>query len=255
MWRNPASDIRQSGFPAGAVHRWFARQGRSSRAASVCCVSTGWAARSFTGDYCVPLDRVRVVGMGHRPRSGAADVERSWRTPRLLFVGVDWQRKNGAAVLRAFAALRASHPEATLDLVGRHPRLDEPGVTGHGFLPREDPDAQRTLDRLYAAATAFVLPSRFDPSPIAYLEAASAGLPVVATTEGGAGELLGAAAVTVHPDDDAGLVDALHRLADPATARAMGAQASQVAAASSWPAVAARIADALASVRALSSVR
>jgi len=129
--------------------------------------------------------------------------------------------------------------------VGRHPKLDQPGVVGHGFLAREDAAAQARLDALFASATAFVLPSRFDPSPIAYLEAASAGLPVIATTEGGAGELLGAAAITVHPDDPAGLVAAMRRLADPETAQSMGAQASHNARHASWSDVARRILGAL----------
>jgi glycosyltransferase involved in cell wall biosynthesis len=240
MWRNPDSDIRLSGFPINVVRRWFRRQEASSRAASRCCVTTAWAACSFIEDYHVEPDRVCVVGMGHRPRDDAAQ-RRNWCVPRFLFVGVDWQRKNGDAVLKAFAAVSRDHPGATLDVVGRHPRLDLPRVTGHGFLPREDASAQRLLDRLFAQATAFVLPSRFDPSPIAYLEAASAGLPVIATSRGGASELLGDAAITVNPDDPAALVKAMHRLADPAIAQSMGAEASRAATTSTWSAVAGRV--------------
>jgi glycosyltransferase involved in cell wall biosynthesis len=245
MWRHPDSDIRQSGFPENAVRRWFDRQATSSRAASVCCVSTQWAARSFIEDYGIPPERVRVVGMGHRPRRRVAGAERNWSVPRFLFVGVDWQRKNGEAVLHAFGEVRRRFPDATLDVVGRHPPLDQPGVTGHGFLAREDASAQTMLDTLYARATAFVLPSRFDPSPIAYLEAASSGLAVIATTEGGAPGLLGSAAITVHPDDRRGLVDAMCRLADPATGRSMGLQALRQSEQFGWVDVARRIIQAL----------
>ncbi|TFD52125.1 glycosyltransferase [Cryobacterium frigoriphilum] len=247
MWDNPDSDIRQSRFPEDQVKLWFDRQAASSRAADVCCVSTGWAARSFVADYGVSSARVSVVGMGHRPRAVSSSVvsasagPRDWSVPRFLFIGVDWQRKNGAAVLAAFAELRTIVPSATLDIVGRHPPIDQAGVTGHGFLPREQPQAQALLDGLFSAATVFVLPSRFDPSPIAYLEAASAGLPVIATSEGGAGELLGAAAITVHPDDRAALVSAMVRLADPGVARAMGEEAALRARSASWSGVAQRI--------------
>ena len=167
--------------------------------------------------------------------------ERDWSRPRFLFIGVDWQRKNGDAVLRAFDVVRRRVPHATIDIVGEHPRIDQPGVRDHGFLPRDRPAAQAQLDALFSAATAFVLPSRFDPSPIAYLEAASAGLPVIATTEGGAGELLGDAAISVHPADDAALAEAMMRLADPVLARGMGARASIFAATASWEHVASRI--------------
>ncbi|WP_411701068.1 glycosyltransferase family 4 protein [Conyzicola sp.] len=240
MWRNGDSDIRRAGFPEAEVHRWFDRQAASARAATYCAVSTAWAARSFVDDYGVPAERVRVVGMGHRPRASAAG-ERDWSHPRFLFIGVDWQRKNGDAVLRAFDAVRRSVPHATLDIVGVHPPIDLPGVRDHGFLPRDRPEAQAQLDTLFSTATAFVLPSRFDPSPIAYLEAASAGLPVIATTEGGAGELLGDAAISVHPADDAALVAAMMRLSDSGLARTMGARASAFAATASWEHVASRI--------------
>lgn len=241
--RHPESDPRRNGFPGREVHRWASLQAAAARRASACCVSTRWAAASMIDDYGVPARNVHVVGMGHRPRR--CSVDRDWSRPRLLFVGVDWGRKNGDMVLRAFARLRAEHPQATLDIAGHHPPLDQPGVTGHGFLSRDDDAAQRRLDDLYARATTFVLPSRFDPSPVAYLEAASAGLPVIATTEGGAGEMLGDAAITVHPDDDDRLTDAMRRLADPSTARGLGLEASRCATDFTWQAVARRIVESL----------
>jgi glycosyltransferase involved in cell wall biosynthesis len=245
MWRHADSDIRRSGFPEREVLRWCDRQAASSRAADVCCVCTEWAARSFVHDYAVEADRVHVVGVGHRPRRHVNAAARDWSKPRFLFIGVDWVRKNGDAVLRAFAELRRDVPDATLDVVGRHSQLDVPGVTGHGFVSREDPRGQALLDELFATATAFVLPSRFEPAGIAYLEAASAGLPVIATTEGGAGELLGPAAITVDPNDQPALQDAMRRLTAPDVARSMGADASRGAAGSSWPHVAARVLEAL----------
>lgn len=244
QWQAPESDIRGAGFPEEVAHAWSGTQAASSRAADVCCVSTSWAGRSFVEDYGVAAARVRVVGMGHRTRGTGAAV-RDWTHPTFLMVGIDWRRKNGDAVLAAFREVRRRHPDATLDLVGAHPPVDEPGVRGHGELLRDDPAAQAVLDDLFATATAFVLPSRFDPSPIAYLEAASAGLPVIATTEGGAGELLAEAAVTVHPDAHADLVAAMVRLTDPATARSMGASAAVRAGQSSWSHVASRLLVAL----------
>jgi glycosyltransferase involved in cell wall biosynthesis len=90
-----------------------------------------------------------------------------------------------------------------------------------------------------------VLPSRFDPAGISWLEAASAGLPVIATTEGGAEELLGDAAICVHPDDQSGLLAAMQSLTSPTEARRRGELARQAAAGSTWSAVADRILDAL----------
>jgi glycosyltransferase involved in cell wall biosynthesis len=241
------SDLHLRRFPIKAVQAWATRQADACRSATVVCVSTPWAKRSAVEDFELPESKVRVVGMGHRPRS-VPDELRDWTTPRFLFVGVEWERKNGAAVVGAFARVRERFPNARLDLVGEHPPLDLPGVTGHGYLPRESKTAQDLLDRLYARATAFVLPSRFDPSPIAYLEAASAGLPVIATTCGGAGELLRDAAISVDPYDVDALVCAMLQLAESETARSMGTLAAARAAESTWQAVAGRIRDNLLNV-------
>lgn len=241
MWEHPESDIRNSGFRNGHVNQWISHQMVSSHAASLCCVSTEWASRSFIGDYGIPATKVHIVGMGHRPRNSTSRPQRHWSVPRFLFVGVDWRRKNGDAVVNAFMSVRRHYPEATLDLVGAHPKIDVPGVTGHGFLPRSNPAAQATLDQLFAKSTVFVLPSRFDPSPIAYLEAASAGLPVIATTEGGGAEALGDGAIRVHPDDQTALVKAMYQLGSPETARTVGASAQTAAAAATWTLVAGRI--------------
>jgi glycosyltransferase involved in cell wall biosynthesis len=236
------SDLYLRGFPLKDVKAWAKRQADACQAATLACVSTPWAKKSAIEDFGLPESKVRVVGMGHRPRSISSE-SRDWTAPRFLFVGVEWERKNGAAVIEAFARVRECFPNAKLDLVGEHPPIDMPGVTDHGYLPRESKSAQNLLDRLYACATAFVLPSRFDPSPIAYLEAASAGLPVIATTCGGAGELLQDAAISVDPYDIDALVVAMLQLADRNNAQSMGTRAAARAAESTWQAVASRIVD------------
>lgn len=247
--REPQSDVMQARLPGKALAQAVASQRAAARAATVCCVTTHWAAESFRTDLGVPADRVAVIGMGHRPRSTAVPVNRNWSVPRFLFVGADWHRKNGAAVLDAFAAVRDRFPAATLDLVGDHPRVDQPGVIPHGFLAREDHAAQRRLDRLYADATCFVLPSLFDAAGIAYLEAASAGIPVVVTNRGGAPEMVRGGAAVVDPYDPVALRAAMLSLADPETARTMGGEACRSVASASWQTVAGRLIDALATYR------
>ncbi|MEV6524569.1 glycosyltransferase family 4 protein [Longispora sp. NPDC051575] len=241
--RDPGSDVRQARVPAGILARSTSYERAAARSAALCCVTTQWAGRSVVEDYGVPAEKVVVVGMGHRPRIAGED--RDWSAPRYLFVGADWERKNGAAVLRAFERVRARVPAASLDLVGNHPPVNTPGVTTHGFLTREDTAAQVLLDRLYATATCFVLPSLYDAAGIAYLEAASSGLPVVATTRGGAPEVLGDGALAVDPHDRAALFEAMLTLSDPATARTMGERARHKASTSSWWHVAGRVLEAL----------
>ena len=96
-----------------------------TQGAVACCLTTRWAADSVVADYGIDRDKVHVVGVGrnHSP----APAERDWNSPRFLFVGRDWEGKNGRGLLRAFARVKAQIPDAGLDIVGNHPPLDAEG--------------------------------------------------------------------------------------------------------------------------------
>lgn len=217
---------------------WEAGQRRLLHAAHAVCVASGWAGRSVIDDYAVPPTSVRVVGIGANLEVGPGPKE--WGRPRYLFVGLDWQRKNGPAVLRAFSALHAERPESRLDIVGGHPRVDVPGAFGHGRLDPAQPDGRERLADLFRSATCLVVPSLSEPFGIVYLEAASAGTASIGTTVGGASEPIGDTGLLVDPDDDGSLLAAMRRMADPAEASARGAAAAERARLFTWKRVAAR---------------
>jgi glycosyltransferase involved in cell wall biosynthesis len=215
------------------------RQAAMYRAAVGCCVGSAWAAESVTNDYGVPDARVHVVGRGHafRPQP----VDRDWSVPRFLFMGRDWQRKNGARVLDAFARVRAVHPDAELRLVGDHPAVERPGVHSEGYLDlRTDADRER-LTQLFRATTCFVMPSLLEPFGLSYLEAASFGIPSIGTTVGGAAEAVGSGGVVVDPEDVGALANAMLALSHPTRARELGEAALLNAERFTWPRIAARV--------------
>lgn len=219
------------------------RQRRAFERAAACCVVTHWAARSVIEDYAISPAKVFVVGGGrnHEPRP----VERDWSMPRFLFVGKDWERKNGPTVLRAFARLRREIGQARLDIVGQHPPIAAEGVTTHGSLRLDDPSGRARLDSLFESATCLVMPSRHEPSGIVFSEANAAGIPSIGSTEGGSGELIGDAGRTVHPDDEDGLLAAMRDLADPARAKLLSRRARARSARYTWRAVGERLLRAL----------
>jgi glycosyltransferase involved in cell wall biosynthesis len=161
-------------------------------------------------------------------------VAKDWSNPRLLWVGVDWDRKGGELLLRAFRA--AAIPGATLDLVGRHPNVDTPGVVGHGVI--REPER---LAAMFERATLFVLPSRFDASPIVLLEAAAAGTPLIASATGGTPEHVGDAGLTVSPGNLGGLVQAMRHAASPEAAARFRDAALAQARVRTWDSAAARM--------------
>ncbi|GFG54429.1 glycosyltransferase family 4 protein [Mycolicibacterium agri] len=216
--------------------------------AVACCLTSQWAARSVIDDYGVPASKVHAVGVGcnHRaPESNEGKLQRDWSAPRFLFVGIDWERKNGAGVLEAFRSVKKVAPSATLDVVGRHPPLHEAGVTPHGVLRLDDPVEIERLSRLFSEATCFVMPSYTEAFGIAYVEAAAAGIPSIGTVSGGSEFLIGDGGLVIDPYDFQALVSAMLRLCDPRTAARMGAAAKERSAMFTWPAVAERLLRAL----------
>ena len=223
---------------------WEERQRAIYARAVACCAASAWTARSLEEDYGLARAKVPVVGFArnHEPGPHSGD----WSAPRFLFVGREWERKNGPVVLEAFAELVATQPSARLDVVSEHPPLSGAGVTGHGPLRLDRPAEAARVAGLFAAATCFVMPSEVEPFGIAYAEAGAAGVPSIATAVGGAGTIVTPeTGVLVTPGDRAALLAAMRRLSDPAAARAMGEAALARAELFTWEAVAGRLLFAL----------
>ena len=231
--------LPESALEPRQLRAWVNAQRRLFGAADGCCVASSWAARSLVEDYGVPVDKVHVVGLGRNldPRP----VERSWDSPVFLFVGAAWERKNGDAVVRAFAEVRDRHPGAILHLVGDAPRLAQPGVFCHGRLDQGVEAERRQLVDLFESSTAFVMPSWCEPYGIVYLEAAAAGIGSIGSTLGGASDAIGPGGVIVDPRDDDALTAAMIRMAVPAEARRLGEAARRRSSRYTWDRVAHRV--------------
>jgi phosphatidylinositol alpha-1,6-mannosyltransferase len=160
------------------------------------------------------------------------------RPPRAIAVGRLVRRKGIDTLLRAWAVVRETRPDAELIVVGDGPerqRLSRlAGALGVGravwFTGGLDPIGVR--NELWRADV-FALPMRVqlggldtEGLGLAALEAAACGLPVVVSASGGAPEtvLPGTSGFVVPPDSPPALAGRLMELlADPARGRAMGA--------------------------------
>jgi glycosyltransferase involved in cell wall biosynthesis len=232
---------------APAIRTWERRRAAVYSGARICAAASHWAADSLLADYRVPAERVAVVGLGPNHVRDPGQAEREWSSPRFLFVGIDWERKGGPLLLRAFARLRELVPEATLDLVGGHPPVAQPGVTPHGMRSPSREEDRRLMAELFARATCLVMPSSVEPFGIVHIEAAAAGIPSIGSSVGGPRDVIAPphGGLVVDPGDEAGLVEALRRVSDPNTASRMGAAAQARARLYTWTQVAERLLRAL----------
>ncbi|MBX3464992.1 MAG: glycosyltransferase [Planctomycetes bacterium] len=147
----------------------------------------------------------------------------------LLFVGRLVERKGVDLLLQALARTRTAR-QGRLVLVGDGPERARLEAMAHalGLAAQVDfAGEQADPAPYYAAASAFVFPSRREGLPNALLEAMACGLPVVATRIGGCVDVVAdGTGVLVPPDDAAALALALDRLAaDPGHRAALGAAA------------------------------
>ena len=174
----------------------------------------------------------------------------------VLCVGRIVPRKGQDVLVRTFDAVREAVPDAALVIVGDGPSRREVGSLAASsrhadsiVFPGEVRDED--LPSLYATADLFAMPCRsrwggleVEGFGIVFMEAAAAGLPVVAGRSGGAAEAVvdGQTGLVVDGTDDAAVVEAIVRLLrDPVEASAMGARGRERAAGYDWRRIADRL--------------
>jgi glycosyltransferase involved in cell wall biosynthesis len=143
--------------------------------------------RSYIANYGLAPDKVENVRIGFNATPPSNLPPKDYSRPEILFIGKEYERKGGDLLAPALARLRARFPEATLHVVGPPTRPsslpDAPGIVFHGFLSRGDAAQKETFYGLLARAALIVLPSRYEPTGLATLEAMSWGAPAIVTND------------------------------------------------------------------------
>ncbi len=154
-------------------------------------VSSPWAAASVRDHYGKPAAAVRSISWGcnmaHVSPDDVAPPPPEGDPCRLLFIGLDWERKGGDIVLETAAILRDAKFPCHFDLVGALPdtAVSASNVTLHGLLKKSDPAQFETLLGLLRGASILFLPTRQDCTPMVFAEANALGVPALASDVGG----------------------------------------------------------------------
>jgi glycosyltransferase involved in cell wall biosynthesis len=173
-----------------------------------------------------------------RPRPPGHDLPDRY----ILHVGVRRPHKNQRVLVQALSALRASHPDLGLVLIGQpDPRFPDEvgeimqtlGLSDH--VRRYTDTDDEVLLALYANAAVFAYPSLVEGFGLPILEAMAAGLPVVASDAEAVQEVAGDGALIVPTLTGDRWAQALDQvLSDPQFAQDLRGRAWAVAARHSW---------------------
>jgi glycosyltransferase involved in cell wall biosynthesis len=171
-WRG---DLRQRLAP------WLLRAYLRRMAAVVVTGERSWQYARRLG---IPPHRIHRGLYGVDAATGSAVAQQRALAPwprAFLFIGRYVPDKGLDTLLTAYARYRQQVTDPwPLHCCGQGPLAQTlhkyPGVVDHGFVQPDD------LAELWRTTGAFILPSRFDPWPLALVEAAAAGLPLLCTT-------------------------------------------------------------------------
>jgi len=150
-----------------------------------------WAANSAMNDYGATADKTHIIPMGANfdevPTDAQIADKQLTRDVRLLFVGIDWERKGGSVAFETLRALERLNISASLTVVGCVPPAEffHPRLTVVPFLDKNNPRHRQQLFDIYLNSEIFILPTRAECSAIVFCEAAAFGLPSFGSETGG----------------------------------------------------------------------
>ena len=153
--------------------------------------SSRWAARSAIEDYSADPGKVFVAAFGANlenppPRENALARKKSGQC-RLLFLGVNWERKGGDIAFETLLKLEELGVYAELVVCGCTPpaTLTHPRMKVIPFLDKNNILQRQELNKLLEVSDFLLLPTRSDCFGIVFCEANAFGLPVITTYTGG----------------------------------------------------------------------
>lgn len=111
---------------------------------------------------------------------------------KVLFSGIDWERKGGDVAVKTVRILRDRGVDARLYIAGikklpdKYRDLDY--ITHVGFLNKNNQEEYLAYLHLFQSAHIFLLPTKAECSAIVFCEAAAYGIPVYTYLTGGIGD-------------------------------------------------------------------
>ena len=158
---------------------------------SHCMLASDWNKYSAITEYGMDEKHISVVPCGANldliPAKKDLNFEASGQC-RLLFLGVEWERKGGDIALETFQLLQQKGMNPHLHIIGCVPPYDlsnEKNVTVIPFLDKNKKEDFQQLNSIFLATDFLLLPTRAECAGVVFSEASAYGIPSITTDTGG----------------------------------------------------------------------
>lgn len=156
-----------------------------------CMLASDWCKNSAMNDYGIDPGKISVVPCGANldaiPSFTDLNLTASGQC-RLLFLGVEWDRKGGDITLGTFRILKQRGVNPQLQIIGCIPPHDlsgETGITVIPFLDKNNPEDFRQLQKIFFQTDFLLLPTRAECAGVVFSESSAYGIPSITTNTGG----------------------------------------------------------------------
>ena len=156
--------------------------------------SSEWTKQKAIEYYHLDPSKIEVVEFGANiPNPTNYLIDINMDVCRLVFIGMDWERKNGDTMLQIFDLLKKDGFPCTLTIIGSVPEnevTEDDDLSIIPFLDKSDPDDLQRLCNILYDSHFLVLPTKFDAFGIVFCEASAYALPSIASNVGGVGQAI-----------------------------------------------------------------
>lgn len=156
-----------------------------------CILASDWCKNSAVNDYGIDPSKISVAPCGANLDSIPAAVIPESATAvdcRLLFLGVEWERKGGDIALDCYRSLLQKGFHPSLHIIGCVPPHDlsrEKNITIIPFLDKNKEQDFKQLNRILLETDFLLLPTRAECAGVVFSEASAYGIPSITTDTGG----------------------------------------------------------------------
>lgn len=157
--------------------------------------SSNWAAQSAINFYHQPEDKISVLNFGANIED---EISPNYNIPldkktkcKLLFLGVDWERKGGKKALEILRELNKKEFNCSLTIIGCIPKEEVPeNVTVIPSLDKNKPEEAKLINEHLQNTHFLILPTIADCTPMVFSEAMAFSLPVISNNIGGISNII-----------------------------------------------------------------